>query len=307
MPTAFPTSRRSRKMRDESLTPLLIQIIDRVPKYRTDKRAIDGYFLPVKPRLDLVLRAGFYNLAIDRTKFSGKQLQDVFDTIEAHDGDINESMANYLTELYFLDQFVGDLMTKLEQYGLAENTIVAFSSDNGPASPFSRKKPRRSSDLNLVGWSGGLRGQKHEDYEGEIRMPFIVRWPGHVPAGKINRDSDFSALDWLPTISRAAGVKINAGNFHGEDVLDIWLGSDRSSDIPLFWKRSMKIDNWRVHFHGRQAVELYDIANDSGETTNLVDKHPNVVAEATRRRNQWLQGLPGDAWWRKRVATSSGN
>jgi arylsulfatase A-like enzyme len=136
-------------------------------------------------------------------------------------------MANYLTEVYYLDQFIGDLLAKLDELGLRENTIVAFSSDQGAAVPDYDTVPVPPKEFNLVGWSGGLRGQKHDQHEGGIRSPFIIRWPGYVPAGKVNHDSITSALDWLPTLCRIAGVTIIRLNFTAKTC---WTyGRDRTA------------------------------------------------------------------------------
>jgi len=129
-------------------------------------------------------------------------------------------MANYATEVYYLDQFIGELLAKLDELGLRENTILVFSSDQGAAVPDYGTVPVSPKECNLVGWSGGLRGQKHDQHEGGIRSPFILRWPGHVPAGKTNHVSITSALDWLPTLCRIAEVPIDPAEFQGEDVLD---------------------------------------------------------------------------------------
>lgn len=248
---------------------------------------------PVNPRPELVKSAGFSDLKIDRSAFGGQQLQTRFDQIETAGGNIDTGMANYCTEVFYLDQFIGDLLAKLDELGLRENTVVAFSSDQGAAVP-KLKVPVEAKEYNLVGWSGGLRGQKHDQHEGGIRSPFIIRWPGHIPAGKINHDSITSALDWLPTLCHIADVKIDPTQFHGEDVLDIWMGSDRSRRGPQFWNNSMKQDDWRIYFSGGSAtaVELFDLSTDLAETKNLVHERPKIVAQLTVIWKDWKASLP---------------
>jgi len=292
---------QQRRGRDESIYSEAIKFVEKnrdKPFYLNVMGVVTH--APVTPQQRLIREAGFSKLAIDRKKFAGSQLQNVFDDIELHGGDINDSMASYLTEVYFLDVFIGELLDKLDELDLAETTIVAFTSDQGPAISRFKKTPVSRKDLTLVGWSGGLRGQKHEEYEGGVRTPFILRWPGQVPGGKINELSHFSALDWLPTISRIAGLPIEPTDFHGEDVLDIWLGSDRSRNQPLFWMNSMKKDNWRLYFRGSSSValELYDLSTDPGETTNLVKKRPEVVMALARLWTQWQKEIPENTWWK---------
>jgi arylsulfatase A-like enzyme len=292
---------QQRRGRDESIYSEAIKFVEKnrdKPFYLNVMGVVTH--APVTPQQRLIREAGFSKLAIDRKKFAGSQLQSVFDDIELHGGDINDSMASYLTEVYFLDVFIGELLDKLDELDPAETTIVAFTSDQGPAISRFKKTPVSRKDLTLVGWSGGLRGQKHEEYEGGVRTPFILRWPGQVPGGKINELSHFSALDWLPTISRIAGLPIEPTDFHGEDVLDIWLGSDRSRNQPLFWMNSMKKDNWRLYFRGSSSValELYDLSTDPGETTNLVKKRPEVVMALARLWTQWQKEIPENTWWK---------
>ena len=250
---------------------------------------------PVDPRPDLVTNANFHTLAIDRADFPGQQIQDIFDGVEANGGNITNSMRNYLTEVYYLDQFIGELLDKLDELNLRENTIVAFSSDQGAAVPSYSVVPVPNREYNLVGWSGGLRGQKHDQHEGGVRSPFILRWPGYVPAGKINTESNFSALDWLPTLCGIAGVDISGVTIQGEDVRDIWEGADRSRNDPQFWNSSMKKDNWRAYFQNASStnmVELFDLSTDLSETNNLVGVRPDKVAELTAIWQDWIDSLP---------------
>ncbi|MEM1223162.1 MAG: sulfatase-like hydrolase/transferase [Verrucomicrobiota bacterium] len=240
---------------------------------------------PVAPREDVIESAGFANLQVDRDDFEGDQIQIMFDAVEAAsagDQDINTSMASYLTEIYFLDEFIGELLSKLDELGIAENTIVMFSSDQGPA--VVKDQSNKPEKTNVIGYSGGLRGQKHDEHEGGIRVPCIMRWPGYIPAGKINTESTFSALDWLPTLCRIAGVTIDLEDFHGEDVLDIWMGADRSRLQPQFWAKSMKMGEWRLYFrrsNNPQPIELYDLSTDLFETNNLIDspEHEELINE----------------------------
>jgi N-acetylgalactosamine-6-sulfatase len=254
---------------------------------------------PVDPRPDLITSAGFDDLVVDRADFPGQQIQDIFDGVEDNGGNINTSMRSYLTEVYYLDLFIGELLEKLDELGLSDNTIVAFSSDQGAAVPNYDDDPIPAKEYNLVGWSGGLRGQKHDQHEGGVRSPFILRWPGHVPAGKINTDSITSALDWLPTLCRIAEVPIDKTQFQGEDVLDIWLGSDRSRTRPQFWNSSMKKDDWRIYFQNSrstEAVELYDLSTDLAETNNLVTERPDVVADLTATWQLWQASKLNDGF-----------
>jgi N-acetylgalactosamine-6-sulfatase len=166
----------------------------------------------------------------------------------------------------------------------------------------------------MLGYAGGLRGGKHTHWEGGVRVPFIIRWPGRVPAGKINRTSICSGMDWLPTVCAVAGIpmisnsgqtslkhshgSVNSEMFEGEDVSDIWLGADRLRVNPLFWKASnvnarisMLSGDWKLHVAG-DTVELYNLATDPGENLNVQEKNPEVVSALRKQVDLWNATLP---------------
>ena len=125
-----------------------------------------------------------------------------------------------------------------------------------------------------------------------------MRWPGFIPAGKVTTESIFSALDWLPTLCRIADVPIDSNEFHGEDVLDIWMGSDRSRNGPQFWKNSLKYLNdngeWRCYFqnNSQTPIELYNLSIDIAETNNLLDEEPELVEQLIEIWEAWTATLP---------------
>jgi N-acetylgalactosamine-6-sulfatase len=260
---------------------------------------------PVDPLPSLANR--FKDVNVDRDDF-GTHMQEKFDICERIGGDLNDSMRNYLGDVYSLDLQVGRLLRKIDELGLRENTIVVFSSDQGPAPVLTKNKPtdpalKQNPSRNMLGYAGGLRGGKHTQWEGGVRTPFIIRWPGNVPAGKINHSSIFSGLDWLPTVCIVAGVPLSSSTrrsnlFEGEDVSDIWLGSDRSRVDPLFWKASnvkarisMLSGDWKLHVSG-DIIELYNLATDPGECLNVQKKNPEIVSALRKQVDLWNSTLP---------------
>lgn len=245
----------------------------------------------------------FNEVKVNRDDFA-ERMQSKFDDCEELGGDITQSMRNYLADVYSLDLQVERLLKKLDELGLRDNTIVVFSSDQGPAPVILANNRNKELDRiayarNMLGYAGGLRGGKHTQYEGGVRSPFIVRWPGRVPAGKVNHSSVISGLDWLPTICSIADIKINENDFEGEDVSDIWTGSDRSRENALFWKVSnqnamvsIRDGKWKMHLHKNGNAELYDIENDIEERTNVADRYPDIVSKLKKKIDAWEETLP---------------
>ena len=225
---------RAREGRDTGPFNTAIEFIERnkdVPFYVNVWGHIPHF--PVDPHPSFA--AVFKDVSVNRADFP-KHMQVKFDEAERIGGDLNAGMANYLGDVYSLDVMVGKLVQKLDDLGLRENTIVVFSSDQGPAPvTFAREEGDQVSG-NMLGSAGGLRGEKHGHWEGGVRSPFIIRWPAHVPAGKVNKTSITSGLDWLPTLATIAGLTYDTSMFEGEDVSDIWQGADRSRKNPLFWR-----------------------------------------------------------------------
>ncbi len=124
-----------------------------------------------------------------------------------------------------LDAQIGRLLDGLDKLGLADNTLVFFSSDNGPEDIHVRNAGHSG-----VGSAGPFRGRKRSLYEGGVRMPGIVCWPGHVPAGRVENEAVVSGVDWLPTVCHLAGVAVpKEHTLDGEDVSDVLAGTSRST------------------------------------------------------------------------------
>lgn len=176
-----------------------------------------------------------------------------------------------------LDRHVGHLMDLLKQLGLDEKTIVFFCSDNGAVQ-------RRDGVLDSAGpW----RGTKGTSYEGGLRTPMIVRWPGRVPAGRVDA-TPWSFADFLPTAAELAGLPPPAG-IDGTSVLPTLLGKPQElKDRMLYWEQysggyqqAVRWGRWKaIHFAKKKSQaenELYDLAADPAETKNLASERPEVL------------------------------
>src|SRR6188472_575398 len=122
-----------------------------------------------------------------------------------------------------MDRQIGRLLQAVDDLGLAESTVILFSSDNGPEVIHVSNAGHSG-----VGSAGPFRGRKRSLYEGGVRVPFLVRWPASVPAGRIDNSSVVAACDFLPTICKLAGATIPQDHsLDGEDIGDILRGTSR--------------------------------------------------------------------------------
>ncbi|MDA2930903.1 sulfatase-like hydrolase/transferase, partial [Acidobacteria bacterium AH-259-O06] len=214
------------------------------------------------------------------------------------------AMQIYYASVTALDREIGRLLQKLDELGLARNTIVFFSSDNGPEDIHIRNASHSG-----VGSPGPLRGRKRSLYEGGTRMPFIVRWPNRVPAGRVDDTSVLTAVDFLPTLCKLAGIELPAGtNLDGEDVSDVLLGRPRARTKPILWEWRFNIaghplnrspmlairqGNWKLLMNpDRSRLELYDIPRDASELNNQADRYPQVVKRLSQTVLSWHKTLP---------------
>ncbi|MEK7406912.1 MAG: sulfatase-like hydrolase/transferase [Acidobacteriota bacterium] len=200
-----------------------------------------------------------------------------------------------------LDRELGRLLARLDESGLARDTVVLFSSDNGPEEILIRNAGHSG-----VGSPGPFRGRKRSLYEGGVRTPFLVRWPERIPAGRLDDTSVVTGVDFLPTLTKLAGVE--APGLDGEDVSDILLEKSRPRTKPIHWEwrfniaghtlnrspiLSIRDGDWKLLFNpDRSRVELYNIPRDPSELNNLAERHPEVVERLAQRALAWQKTLP---------------
>lgn len=200
-----------------------------------------------------------------------------------------------------IDRQIGRLLRRLEELGLAQNTILLFSSDNGPEDIVIDNAEEHG-----VGNPGPFRGRKRSGYEGGIRVPLIVRWPKGTPAGTVDESTVFGAVDFLPTLAGLAGAKVPpATEIDGEDMARAIKGSSVTRKRPLFWdlredtvgdliNRSPKLiirdGRWKLLLNPDNGnVELYDIVKNALEVDNVAAENPAVVERLSARLRAWKQ------------------
>jgi len=214
------------------------------------------------------------------------------------------------------DDAVGKVLDALKTAGVEQNTIVIFSSDNGPESTGGAKgkdKPDAESGepgygaYYSIGSTGGLRGRKRSLFEGGVRVPFIVRWPGHAPADVKNETTVFSTVDLLPTLCAAAGIALPADyKSDGENLLDAFNGKTVARTRPMFWewtgknaepdwwpRLAVRDGDWKLALTGEgERFELHRISSDRTESTDEAKDHPEIVAKLTKLVLDWKATLP---------------
>lgn len=193
--------------------------------------------------------------------------------------------ANFAGMVTHLDRDVGRLLTLLRELGIADNTLVMFTSDNGP-------HQEGGADPEFFDSNGPLRGIKRDLYEGGIRVPFIV-WGKGLAAGRTIREP-LANWDIFPTIADLLGAsKALPPELDGLSFASLLRGAKtlRKPHEYLYWEfyergfdQAVRVGNWKAVRQSRlgSQIELFDLSTDLGETTNVAAQHPNVVAKAAR-------------------------
>jgi arylsulfatase len=199
--------------------------------------------------------------------------------------------AGYAAMVSYMDEAIGEILAELDKLKLADNTIVLFTSDNGPT-----HGRVGGADSDFFASSGPLRGRKGSVYEGGLRVPLIVRWPGKVKAGSVN-EHVAAFWDVLPTVCNLAGIESS----QLPDGLDGLTFAPTLQGKPhphqkvhgyLYWEfpgyggqQAIRMGDWkavRTEMHKAKRplkTQLFLLSDDIGETKDVADEHPEVVAQ----------------------------
>ncbi|MCA9220206.1 MAG: sulfatase-like hydrolase/transferase, partial [Planctomycetales bacterium] len=209
---------------------------------------------------------------------------------------ISEDQHCFRSMVQHMDAKVGQLLKKLDELGIADNTLVLFTSDNGAA---------------YEGFIGDLKGGKTDLHDGGLRVPMLVRWPAAIPAGQESNAFGHSN-DLLPTFCEAAGINLPSDlPSDGLSLLPHMKGERPPSDEArgtIFWQLDLykniqrhcpkpkpyatevaKRDNWKLLALDGEPVELFDVESDPNEQRNVIDEHTDLVALLAAQLNQWLK------------------
>lgn len=196
-----------------------------------------------------------------------------------------------------MDDAVGAILDELERQDMSENTLIFFQSDNGPSREVRNWLDGRS-DPYYGGSPGTLKGHKYSLFEGGIRVPSLMSWPGRIPAGQVV-DGVGVAMDVFPTVLRAAGGDPGAFQLDGLDVLPMVAEGAPSPHSDVFWEMenqtAIRRDNWKLVLNGQlvegepaqDAVFLSDLSVDMSERNNLKEQYPELTAELKAAAETW--------------------
>jgi len=215
--------------------------------------------------------------------------------------DLPEPYRIYYAAVLDTDNQVGRLINTLDKLDLSNNTIVIFTSDNGPENLEIHEVTRHG-----VGDPGPFRGRKRSGYEGGIRVPFIVKWPNSIPAGQVDSLTVISGVDMLPTLVSLAGAEIPEWpEVDGLDMSQALQGQPIERKRPVYWhlgedvvsigpridispKLIIRDGSWKLLIHADgSGVELYNINENSLEVDNLASENPNLVKNLSDRLLKW--------------------
>lgn len=268
-------------------------------EFLTDRLTTEAIsFLRANKKKPFFLYLPYYTV---HTPIMGKDsLVAIFQQKEKGNGQDNPEYAAMIASL---DENVGRLLLELQQLNLADQTIIIFTSDNGGIRDISYQNP--------------LRAGKGSYYEGGIRVPLIIRWPGRIEKGS-HSDVPVTNLDFYPTIQKIIQANPKNKLLDGVDISPVLSGKD-VGERPLFWHFPVYLQaynpkedggrdplfrtrpgsvvrkgNWKLHEYFENGdIELYNLKEDSGETSNVADQYPEKAAELLFLLRQWREKVKG--------------
>jgi arylsulfatase A-like enzyme len=217
------------------------------------------------------------------------------DMLEKFAGIADERRRTYAAMVATLDESVGRVFSSLDATGQRERTLIFFFADNG--GPMTKRNANASIN-------NPLRGQKGDVFEGGIRVPFVVSWPGHIPSGRVY-DLPVSSLDVFPTALAAAHTvrDANLPALDGVDLVPYLSGQNSASPhARLYWRMdggdafAVREGNWKWLRTYDNAPQLYDLATDLGEKHDVAAQHPEIASRLSAASAEWNRGLVEPVW-----------
>lgn len=205
------------------------------------------------------------------------------DQYPSPDGLAAERRHKFMAAVTCMDSSIGRVLDRIDEHGLRQDTIVIFVSDNGAGGG---------------GDSGPLRGRKAQMFEGGVRVPFLMRWPGKIAPGTVS-DEFLTALEVFPMLVKAAGASLpEKVEFDGFDMLPVLQGQAKSERESMFWERQgeygARLGRWKL-VQSRRGGGLFDLSEDVAESNDLTKELPNVYKRVRRAYRDWAQAMAAAA------------
>jgi arylsulfatase A-like enzyme len=205
----------------------------------------------------------------------------------------------YYANITYLDAQLDRVLGVLKREKKLDNTLLIFSSDNGPVTA----EPSEPWELSMAGETGGLRGKKRYLFEGGIRVPAIIRFPGLTTPGTV-LNTPVTALDLLPTIAEITGASVpNDRPIDGHSLVNLLRGGVLDRAGPLYWsiptpdgmEYAIRSGNWKLILDGSGTPRyLFNLAEDFYEVHNKLTSHPDRVAELEKQFNRYRRDIDSD-------------
>lgn len=292
-------SRRGNPGKDGYFAPYNLDHIEQGPKgeYLTERLTNEAIkFMNNNKDVPFFLYLPYYTV---HTPLQGKE--ELIEKYKNKKGDAGQSNPVYAAMIEAMDQNLGKLLSELETLGLAENTILVFTSDNGGIRSISHQDP--------------LRAGKGSYYEGGIRVPLVIKWPEVIKKARVD-ETPVTNLDFYPTFLEITGAVKTGQLIDGASLLTLLKGG-KMTDRPLFWHfpiyleaykplddesrdplfrtrpgTAMRLGKWKLHeYFEDDDFELYDLENDPGEKNNLADSLPEKAGELRQMMIEWRQQI----------------
>ncbi|MXY68608.1 MAG: sulfatase-like hydrolase/transferase [Acidobacteriia bacterium] len=201
------------------------------------------------------------------------------DQYPSPDGLAAERRHKFMAAVTCMDSSIGRVLDRIDEHGLRQDTIVIFVSDNGAGGG---------------GDSGPLRGRKGQMFEGGVRVPFLMRWPGKIAPGTVS-DEFLTALEVFPMLVKAAGASLpEEVEFDGFDMLPVLRGQAKSERESMFWERQgeygARLGRWKV-VQSRRGSGLFDLSEDVAERNDLAKELPDVYERVRRTYRDWVREM----------------
>jgi arylsulfatase A-like enzyme len=281
-------------------------------KYETTRVFVDSALTFINRHKSQPFYVNLFPLDVHDPHNAAPGMQDKYSSVTD-----NPFQQKFLAVLEETDKQIGRFVDGLDNMGLLENTIIIFTSDNGPTDwPRYYKENKYpegyQGELYPPGFTGEFFGRKWSLYEGGIRMPFIIHWKGHIPAGKTDDQTIVAATDLFPSLCAIAGVKW-PDDLDGKDKSQALLGTPMDVTDPIMWEYNsnpggtiipgnpdfispnlaMREGKWKLLINADSTdAQLFDLDLDPNETNNLVKREPELVNDMASRLIAWRQSMP---------------